>query len=67
MNHFLFLIVFLREIHILTIGLCKVWMGMLAWGFVAIACATADAVAEATLVMSCMCLLLGSGGRHLIP
>ena len=27
-------------------------MGMLAWGFVAIACATADAVGEATLVMS---------------
>ena len=27
-------------------------MGMLAWGFVVIACATAAAVAEATLVMS---------------
>ena len=34
------------------VGLCEVWTGMLAWGFIAIACATADAVAEATLVMS---------------
>ena len=36
----------------LWVGFCEVWMGMLAWGFVVIACATADAVAEATLVMS---------------
>ena len=27
-------------------------MGILAWGFIVIACATADAVAEATLVIS---------------
>ena len=27
-------------------------MGILAWGFVVIACTTADAVAEATLVIS---------------
>ena len=40
----------------LWIGLCEVWMGMLAWGFTTIACATVDAVAEATLVMS---LLMG--------
>ena len=36
----------------LQIRLCKVWAGMLAWEFIAIACATADAVVEATLVMS---------------
>ena len=37
---------------VLWVGLCEVWMGMLAWGFVVIACATVDAIAEATLVMS---------------
>ena len=37
----------------LQIGLCKVWMGMLAWGLVAIACATANAVAEA--MIPCVC------------
>ena len=36
------------------VKVCEVWMGMLAWGFAAIACATADgdAIAKATLVMS---------------
>ena len=37
---------------VLWIGLCEVWTGMLAWGFVAMACATADAVAKAMLVIS---------------
>ena len=32
---------------VFQIGLCEVWTGMLAWGFVVIACATVDAVAEA--------------------
>ena len=36
----------------LRMELCEVWAGILAWGFATIACATADAVAEATLVMS---------------
>ena len=37
---------------VLQVRFCKVWTGILAWGFIAIACATVDAVAEATLVMS---------------
>ena len=37
---------------VLWVRFCEVWTGILAWGFVAIACATVDAVAEATLVMS---------------
>ena len=36
----------------LRAGLCEDWAGILAWGFTTIACATVDAVAEATLVMS---------------
>ena len=36
----------------LWVGFCEVWTGILAWGFIAIACATVDAVAEATLVIS---------------
>ena len=45
----------------LQVGFCKVWTGMLAWGwgFVVIACATMDAVAEATCdighVIACVC------------
>ena len=30
----------------IQIGLCEVWMGILAWGFVMITCATADTVAN---------------------
>ena len=43
-------------------------MGMLAWGFIAIACATVDAVAKAILVMSShvsISVSLILGGRHL--
>ena len=37
---------------VLQVRLCKVWTGLLAWGFIVIACDTVDAVAKATLVMS---------------
>ena len=37
---------------VLRLECCTGWMGMLTWGFVEIAWATADAMAEATFVMS---------------